>query len=251
MSGKAALEHSDYIVFVDESGDHGLQSIDPNYPVFVLAFCIFEKRAYVDEICPALQRLKLKHWGHDMVVLHEHEIRKPAGDYLFLINAERREAFLTDLNEFVEASPFVLVATVIRKQPFKDRYMIPVSPYSVALAFGLERVFMHLRDLGQGQQLTHVVVERRGEREDKELELEFRRICDGANFLNCRFPFQIVMASKQTNTCGLQLADMIARPIGIKTLRPSQPNRAYEILEKKFRRSPSGGVKGWGLKTFP
>jgi hypothetical protein len=31
---------SEYIVYVDESGDHGLETIDPNYPVFVLAFCI-------------------------------------------------------------------------------------------------------------------------------------------------------------------------------------------------------------------
>lgn len=29
---------SDFLVFVDESGDHGLDSIDPGYPVFVLAF---------------------------------------------------------------------------------------------------------------------------------------------------------------------------------------------------------------------
>ena len=36
---------SDYVVFVDESGDHSLVSVDPSYPVFVLAFAIFEKRA--------------------------------------------------------------------------------------------------------------------------------------------------------------------------------------------------------------
>ena len=29
---------SKYVVYVDESGDHGLKNIDPNYPVFVLAF---------------------------------------------------------------------------------------------------------------------------------------------------------------------------------------------------------------------
>lgn len=28
---------SDFIVYVDESGDHSLQSIDQSYPVFVLA----------------------------------------------------------------------------------------------------------------------------------------------------------------------------------------------------------------------
>ena len=34
-------DYSDYIVYVDESGDHGLKTIDENYPVFVLAFLYF------------------------------------------------------------------------------------------------------------------------------------------------------------------------------------------------------------------
>ncbi len=37
---------SDYIIYVDESGDHSLESIDKEYPVFVLAFCIFNKKIY-------------------------------------------------------------------------------------------------------------------------------------------------------------------------------------------------------------
>ena len=67
---------SDYIVFADESGDHGLDKIDAGYPVFVLAFCIFRKQHYIDEVVPALQRLKVRHFGHDQVVLHERDIRK-------------------------------------------------------------------------------------------------------------------------------------------------------------------------------
>lgn len=35
---------SDYVVYVDESGDHSLASIDPDYPVFVLTLCVFHKR---------------------------------------------------------------------------------------------------------------------------------------------------------------------------------------------------------------
>ena len=30
-----------YIVYVDESGDHGLTKVDRQFPVFTLAFCIF------------------------------------------------------------------------------------------------------------------------------------------------------------------------------------------------------------------
>ena len=35
---------SNFIVYVDESGDHGMQTVDPNYPLFVLAFCVFYKK---------------------------------------------------------------------------------------------------------------------------------------------------------------------------------------------------------------
>lgn len=49
--------------------------------------------------------------------------------------------------------------------------------------------------------------------------------------------------------CGVQL---LSRPaIGRKVIDPAQANRAYEILEKKLRRSPAGKVRGWGLKVFP
>lgn len=55
----------------------------------------------------------------------------------------------------------------------------------------------------------------------------------------------------EANHCGLQLADLIARPIGNKVLHPDQPNRAYDLLEPKFRRSEKGVVEGFGLKCFP
>lgn len=58
-------EFSEYIVYVDESGDHGLKTIDPNYPVFVLAFCIFKTLDYVKTAVPLLQDFKFKHFGHD------------------------------------------------------------------------------------------------------------------------------------------------------------------------------------------
>ena len=37
-------QFSDFMVYVDESGDHSLTSIDKNYPIFVLAFCVFYKK---------------------------------------------------------------------------------------------------------------------------------------------------------------------------------------------------------------
>ncbi|WP_354307678.1 DUF3800 domain-containing protein [Sphingomonas trueperi] len=74
---------SDYIVFADESGDHGLQSIDPQFPVFALVFCIFEKSAYAENVEPAFRRLKFKYFGHDAAILHEREIRKQEPPFAF------------------------------------------------------------------------------------------------------------------------------------------------------------------------
>lgn len=32
------MTFSDYLIFADESGDHGLSTIDPQFPVFALVF---------------------------------------------------------------------------------------------------------------------------------------------------------------------------------------------------------------------
>lgn len=64
-------------------------------------------------------------------------------------------------------------------------------------------------------------------------------------------PFSIVLANKQINSCGLQLADLVARPIGRKQLNPQQENRAYDILEAKFLRNSDGEIEGEGLETYP
>jgi hypothetical protein len=62
---------------------------------------------------------------------------------------------------------------------------------------------------------------------------------------------QVDFADKRTNSAGLQLADLTARPIGRHVMDPAQPNRAWDIIEPKLRRSPQGEVNGWGLNIFP
>lgn len=92
----ADLQHSDYIVYVDESGDHSLETINPRYPLFVLSFCLFEKTYYAHVVSSGLKMLKFATFGHDMTILHEHEIRKKIGVFNKL-SKEPREAFLVSL----------------------------------------------------------------------------------------------------------------------------------------------------------
>lgn len=243
------MKFSEYIVYVDESGDHEMGgSIDPNFPVFVLAFCIFKKDEYADIAIPAMKKLKFKYFGHDIVNLHEREIRKSKNKFSFLVNAELRESFFSDLNNMIETSPFVVISTVIRKS---EMICQTKNPYNMAMQFCLERLYKYLRDKDELEKITHIIFERRGEKEDRMLELEFRRIIAMGNLDRAMYPFDIKFATKQTNSAGLQLADMIARPIGISVLHPSQKNRAYEIIDKKIHRDKYGAKNGYGLKVFP
>jgi len=225
---------SDYIVYVDESGDHSLESIDPEYPVFVLAFCVFHKRHYSEKIIPAVEKLKFNYFGHDSVVLHENEIRKQKGPFVFLSQLAVREEFMARLGSIMDASNFILITCVVDKARLSKSEGAGSNPYHVALGFCLDALRSFLAEKAQDHLKTHVIVECRGRKEDAELELEFRRICDGNNATNKNLPFDVVFADKKTNLTGLQVADLVARPIGINYIRPNQPNQAFEILRRKF-----------------
>jgi len=229
-------DFSEYIVYVDESGDHSMSTINPSYPMFVLAFCIFRKDQYITKVIPDTQSLKFKYWGHDMIVLHEKEIRKPRDEYSILQIPEIRGAFFSDINRLIRKAPFTIIACAIQKGRLADLPDPPSNPYHIALEAGLCKLFEFLKQQGQENRTTHIVLEKRGKREDNELELEFRRICDGENSMRKLLPFRVLFAGKQANSCGLQLADMVARPIGIHCLRPSpdKPNRAFDLLKPKF-----------------
>ena len=192
-----AVINSDYLIFADESGDHGLVSIDEQFPVFALVFCIVQKQDYVEQIVPAMQRLKMAYWGHDQVILHEHDIRKEKGPFALLrTDRELREQFMTDLTALISATPMQVIASVIDKR-------------------------------------VHVLFESRGKQEDTELELEFRRICDNGGSWGYRqvdfqqMQFAHLFVDKRSNSTGLQLADLVARPLALRHLRPDQSNQGF------------------------
>ena len=239
--------YSDYIVFADESGDHGLSSIDPQFPVFSLVFAIFEKEVYAAQIEPDVRRFKFRHFGHDAVILHEHDIRKEAPPFDRLRDAGHRKEFIGELSEIMSKLPMYVYASVILKERLRAKYANPWNPYEVALHFCLERLCRRLVRDGQQGRTVHVLFESRGKREDGELELEFRRIVANesnwgwrrTDFSVCRF--EPVFVAKAANMAGHQLTDLIARPLALRILRPDQPNRAAESIWDRVAE----------LKTFP
>jgi Protein of unknown function (DUF3800) len=234
-------DFNDYIVFIDESGSPVLDPIDPDYPVFVLVFCVVSKEAYANAIQPAFKRLKFKYFGHDMTALHSHDIRKPRGEYAFLQNAVLRDAFMDDLTELFVQSDFSLLVHVIDKVGLKKRYARPFDPYDIALRMNMEQLTIFLREKQQGGKLCHLIAESRGKKEDDQLELEFRRVLDpdqgwgmAPRFSFANMPMSLKFVEKKINSAGLQIADLAAQPIGRHLLKPDQPNRAFDAIKSKI-----------------
>lgn len=255
-SKPADQRFSDYVVYVDESGDHSLVNIDSDYPVFVLAFCVFHKRHYSEKIIPAVEKFKFNYFGHDSVVLHENEIRKQKNVFAFLSHLPTRIEFMSRLSSIMAASNFILIAAVVDKVRLSRSEGASSNPYHIALGMCMESLRDFLAEKGQDHLQTHVVVECRGKKEDRELELEFRRICDGDNRGGRHLSFDVVFADKKTNLAGLQLADLVARPVGLNYIRPIQANQAFDLLKRKFycdggRERVGSGFENVGLMVYP
>lgn len=242
---------SDYVIYVDESGDHSLTSINLIYPCFVLTFCIFRKEEYIAQVVPSVQALKFKWWGHDAAILHTIDIKRELGDFAFLKRLPTKEAFMADVNVLIEQAPFTIVASVIDKNHLVRKFASPDNSYNIALKVCMENAYTFLKERGQQHLQTTIIVEERGKNEDRDLELEFRRIRDGANQWGEMRNFELRCCNKKANASGLQIADLVSTPICRKLIKPDQQNRAYELIEPKFWTSPQGVADGWGRKIHP
>ncbi|PHM62331.1 3-deoxy-D-manno-octulosonic acid transferase [Xenorhabdus ishibashii] len=83
--------------------------LDKDYPVSVLAFCIFYKEHYLSKVLPKLQKLKFDYFGHGLVILHENEIRKEKGDFTIFKNREEKNQFLDRLNSIISDDNLALI----------------------------------------------------------------------------------------------------------------------------------------------
>lgn len=246
------MKYSDYIIFADESGDPNPASIDANYPVFVLNFCVFRKDHYAASVLPAVAAFKFEHFGHDTVVLHEHDIRRRNPPFALLHDRPTHAAFMDGLNHLFMEMNFDIISAVVDKRRLMEQPSDAADLYLVALRRCLEQAHIFLESRGQSSRITHVVLESRGRREDNEMVRALsqnRSAVEGP--VNPIAGFEIVFADKKTNSAGMQIADLTAGPIGRHFVRPEQANRAWALLEAKVWRGPQATANAARLTVFP
>lgn len=243
-----------YKLFLDESGDHNLEVIDPNHPVFALVGCVFEENYYKTTVIKKVNELKFKYFNSTEIILHSRDIRKQeTKSFLALRKKEVRENFYQDLNRLFADLYLTILASVIDKNRLKEQYGEHAdNPYYLSLGFIMERYAIFLREKGE---IGVMVIESRNKTDDELLYIAYSKIIlQGTGFLR-RDEFQkrirdLIFIPKRENEVGTQLADLAAYPIATHIL-PNRDKRAFEILKSKFRKSKTGEIIGYGLKIFP
>lgn len=238
-------KYSDYIVYVDESGDHDLTKINRDYPIFTLVFCVFKTDYYIHKLMPNFNVFKVKYWGHCDTILHEHDIRKNMhGDWKIMSDPQTRKSFQNNITTLIQGADFDIISCVIRKEFFINRSMntveSPDNPYEIALYRCMQRLNRWLMTKNQGGKTVHIQFEKRGKKEDNQLKQVF---C--TNYLDnehADISYKIGFLDKKSNAIGLQVADLVARPIGIKILRPEQKNRSFDIIKNKFAKDNNRNI---------
>lgn len=239
------------LVYLDESGDHSMDNVDPASPVFCLALALFTVDDYVQRAQPAVTDLKMKYFGHDGVVLRSYDIRKNQGPFQILQNKSVLKDFMADMNDLMGSDFYELIAVAIRKDRHAAKYHNPAHPYDFAMEMALERLI----DWAEVKQLTEVrvIAEGRGAREDAALEAEFWRVISNGTSFRSRVRFRAVdfrfhCVTKATNLPGHQLADLAAYAVARHTRDPVKMYPPFQVVHPRLFKKNSQVL---GYKVFP
>ena len=240
-------------MFLDESGDHNLTIIDPQYPVFVLGGIIVEKAYAEGKMEEAVRQFKLDLFGRNDIILHTSDITRNCNGFERIKDPLFRREFYAKLRILLQTLRFKVVACVIKKDQHFARYgLTALDPYMYGLEILVERFCFEIGAKGTG---GLIIAEKRGATLDRALGVAWENLkIWGTYYLQAgaiehRID-RLDCCHKKDNVAGLQLADLVISPIGRAVLGKPR-GEIYSIIESKFRRDFRGNYHGVGLVILP
>lgn len=241
------------VLFLDESGDHSLTKIDPQYPMFVLGGIIVEQEYAFGEMTDRVKEFKQELFGRDDIILHTADIARNKNGFERMQESAFRQLFYNRLNNLMRSLDYKVVACAIKKDMHFQEYGLGVvDPYMYSLEVLVEQ-FCH--EIGHRYHGGVVVAEKRDPTLDHQLDLAWLNLkISGSTFLQAsQIEYRItnvVSRPKSSNIAGLQLADLVATPIGRFVMgKPTMED--FTIIESKFRRRSDGEYRDYGLVILP
>lgn len=122
------------ILYLDESGDHSLELIDPQYPVFVLGGVILDSEYVDSQLDEALNAFKKDIFGQTDIIIHTSDITRNRNGFECMKDLSFRSEFYSRLNNLMRELDYQVIACAIRKDDHASRYgMGAIDPYMLAL----------------------------------------------------------------------------------------------------------------------
>lgn len=119
---KDRTKNKSCLIFLDESGHHGLRKINQEFPIFLLACSIFEEHYYEKVFVKKIEKLKIKHFKNKDIIFHSRDIRKWQKDFLCLGDLNKRTSFYAELDDLISSSEFNIIASAIKKNKLIELY---------------------------------------------------------------------------------------------------------------------------------
>lgn len=241
------------LMFLDESGDHSLTRLDSQYPVFVLAGVILDREYAEVELEQRLASFKRDLFGSTEIILHTADIIRNRSGFESLQRSDFRKRFYEELNTLIKSLDFKVVACAIRKQDHLARYRsAAIDPYMLCLDVVVERFCFEIGNVRNG---GVIVAESRNPKLDQQLQLAFQNLrLQGTRLIRAAQLGKRVKAlnhrPKSANIAAMQLADLVASPIG-RHVMGKPDHEDFRIVASKFRCDTDGNYDGHGLVIMP
>ena len=239
---------------LDESGDHSLRRIDPDYPIFVLAGVIVESGPAEDDMRKGIESLKVEFFGNADFPLHTREMKRHRRAFRWLkYDAAVRDLFETRLNELMDALAYTAIACVIDKRAYLERSPAPTHDlYRLGLGILVEQF---CAEVGQVRAGGRIIAEARRPQLDRRLTDDWHalRIQGTANVRGATIRRRLTTLEIRPKTDllpALEVADFVASPIG-RVAAGLPVDQEWDVVRRKLRKGPEGEVDGFGIIRIP
>src|SRR5690606_30972050 len=110
-----------YNLYIDESGDHGLVTLDAGFPVFLLCGILISDENY-SVVREQLNTIKRELWENKEVIFHSRDIRKCNKEFQILFDLDIKKRFYEQINDVIHNSKYRIIASAIDKEKYIKMY---------------------------------------------------------------------------------------------------------------------------------
>lgn len=228
-----------YRIYIDESGDHSYYDSPNPGPRFLgLTAVAFRKPDYDPAVVESVEALKRRHFAYDVdrpPILTRKQVIERGSHFGVLRESARNIAWEEDLIAALSSFPMQVFTVVVDKKENREAIESgKLHAYNHAFIHLLSQIVMWLSMQQEG--IADVMPEARGKREDKELQAVYGGLrqsgCESLPAAQFRDVFpeaELLIAKKESNIAGLQIADLLAAEQKILTVRETLGLDSYDI----------------------